>query len=45
LLREGGERAFQHPLVGLRRYRQTTLIPSSHPECKLVCLTPMAGEV
>lgn len=42
LPREGGERAFQHPLVGVRRYRQTTLIPASHPECKLVCLTPMA---
>ena len=38
LAREGGERRFLAPP---RRYRQTTLILASHPEAKLVCLTPI----
>ena len=41
LAREGGERRF---LASPRRFRQTTLILASHPEAKLVCLTPIDGE-
>jgi transcriptional regulator with XRE-family HTH domain len=40
LRREGGERAFQHPVYGRTQFRQTTLVVASHPECKLVCLVP-----
>lgn len=36
LHREGGEREFNH-----QRFLQTTLLVASHPECKLVCLTPI----
>jgi transcriptional regulator with XRE-family HTH domain len=36
--REGGEKLFNHPG---RRYYQSTLILSSHPDFKLVCLTPL----
>jgi len=36
--REGGERRFNDPA---RRYYQSTLVLSSHPEIKLVSLTPM----
>jgi len=39
--REGGERRFNHPLDGVRRYRQTTLLAVSQPDCKLVCLSPI----
>ena len=38
--REGGERRFNAPP---RRFHQSTLVPSSHPDLKLVCLTPLAG--
>ncbi len=41
LHREGGERRFNHPLDGVRRYHQTTLLAVSHPDCKLVCLSPI----
>jgi transcriptional regulator with XRE-family HTH domain len=41
LNREGGERYFNHPLKGELIYLQTTLIVSSQPDCKLVCLTPL----
>jgi transcriptional regulator with XRE-family HTH domain len=40
LEREGGERRFNNPA---RRFYQTTLIPSSHPDAKLVSLTPLEG--
>ncbi len=40
LAREGGERRFQHPQ---RRFYQSTLIVSSHPDVKLVSLTPLDG--
>ena len=36
--REGGERRFKNPK---RSFYQSTLIVSSHPEIKLVCLTPL----
>lgn len=36
--REGGERRFANPA---RRYFQNTLILASHPDVKLVCLTPI----
>ncbi len=38
--REGGERAFQHPVDGRLRFLQTTLLVASQQECKLVCLAP-----
>jgi transcriptional regulator with XRE-family HTH domain len=38
--REGGERRFRAPP---RRFRQSTLVFPSHPEAKLVCLTPIDG--
>ncbi len=38
--REGGERRFNHPA---RRFHQSTLVLSSHPEFKLVSLTPFDG--
>jgi len=38
LAREGGERRFRAPE---RRFRQSTLVLASHPEAKLVCLTPV----
>jgi len=40
LAREGGERRFLAPA---RRFRQSTLVFASHPETKLVCLTPIDG--
>jgi transcriptional regulator with XRE-family HTH domain len=43
LHREGGDRDFDHPKLGRHRYRQTTLAPTSHPDCKLVCLAPVQG--
>jgi transcriptional regulator with XRE-family HTH domain len=43
LLREGGERRFQHPLDGVLCLVQTTLLVASQQECKLVCLAPAAG--
>ena len=36
--REGGERRFANPA---RRFYQSTLILASHPDVKLVCLTPL----
>lgn len=42
--REGGERAFQHPQRGLLRYRQTTLLPATRLQNKLVVLVPMTPE-
>jgi len=40
LSREGGERRFERPR---RRYHQSTLVFSSHPDVKLVTLTPLGG--
>ena len=37
LRREGGERQFLAPV---RRFHQSTLVLASHPDVKLVCLTP-----
>jgi hypothetical protein len=36
--REGGERRFLAPM---RRFCQSTLVFASHPDVKLVCLTPI----
>jgi transcriptional regulator with XRE-family HTH domain len=36
--REGGERAFNHPLDGPLRYTQTTFLLAPHPDVKLVVL-------
>jgi transcriptional regulator with XRE-family HTH domain len=41
LHREGGERRFNHPLDGVQRFQQTTLLVASQLECKLVCLAPI----
>jgi transcriptional regulator with XRE-family HTH domain len=38
--REGGERSFNHPRTGLRRYEQATFSPSGRPDDKLVILLP-----
>ena len=40
LHREGGERQFQHPVLGTVFYTQTTLLVALQPDCKLVCLVP-----
>jgi len=40
LEREGGEREFRNPR---RRFHQTTLTFTSHPDMKLVTLTPLPG--
>jgi hypothetical protein len=41
LNREGGERCFKHPSLGVRRFLQTTLTVTLQPDYKLVCLAPM----
>jgi hypothetical protein len=41
--REGGERTFNHPADGLRRFEQTTFLLAPHPEVKLVVLVEKAG--
>ena len=38
--REGGERQFNHPVRGERKFLQTTLLVALQLEIKLVCLTP-----
>ena len=38
LAREGGERVFNHPLDGMVRYQQVTLVPARHPDHKVVML-------
>lgn len=38
--REGGERLFQHPQLGLLRYRQMTLSVETRPDLRLVLLLP-----
>jgi transcriptional regulator with XRE-family HTH domain len=40
LQREGGERRFNHPLDGPRRFTQSTLVLASDPRIKLVSLAP-----
>jgi transcriptional regulator with XRE-family HTH domain len=45
LNREGGKRCFNHPLQRELIYLQTTLIVALQPDCKLVCLTPLKGEI
>jgi hypothetical protein len=40
LAREGGERVFNHPLDGMVRYQQPTLVPTRHPGHKVVMLLP-----
>jgi transcriptional regulator with XRE-family HTH domain len=40
LAREGGERMFNHPLDGMLRYEQMTLIPASYSDHKVVMLLP-----
>ncbi|MDR3475964.1 MAG: helix-turn-helix transcriptional regulator [Devosia sp.] len=41
--REGGERTFNHPVDGFRRYEQTTFLLARHPEVKLVVLVEIAS--
>lgn len=41
--REGGERGFCRQGKVLS-FIQTTLVPSAAPDCKLVCLSPVAGQ-
>jgi transcriptional regulator with XRE-family HTH domain len=43
LAREGGERVFNHPLDGMVRYEQVTLLPASHRGHKMVILLPKFG--
>jgi len=40
LAREGGRRSFAHPQDGLVAFEQITLVPSAHPNHKLVILLP-----
>jgi hypothetical protein len=40
LSREGGQRVFNHPLDGMVRYQQVTLIPAQHTDHKIVMLLP-----
>jgi transcriptional regulator with XRE-family HTH domain len=42
--REGGTRAFDHPVRGTLHFDQLTLIPAGHPGMKLVLLFPMEGD-
>lgn len=42
LAREGGERRFTHPSLGVLRYTQHNFIPAAHPGWRLVILTPVA---
>lgn len=40
LAREGGRRRFNHPQDGAVGYEQVTLVPTAHPDHKLVMLLP-----
>ncbi|MDA9441046.1 XRE family transcriptional regulator [Bradyrhizobium sp. CCBAU 51745] len=40
LTREGGERAFNHPTMGLRRYQQVSLSLAGWPDYRLTMLLP-----
>lgn len=40
LHREGGERQFNHPVLGQLKFKQTTLLVALQQEIKLVCLAP-----
>ena len=42
--REGGTRHFNHPLQGAQDWLQTTLLVAAHPDCKLVCLSPISAD-
>ena len=42
--REGGLRSFLVPGQGLQHYEQTTLVPASSKDFKLVCLAPVARQ-
>jgi transcriptional regulator with XRE-family HTH domain len=42
-LREGGARRFRHPEDGLLAYEQVTLLPTAHPDPKIVMLLPTAA--
>jgi transcriptional regulator with XRE-family HTH domain len=41
--REGGERSFAHPLLGFRRYQQTSFEVAGRPDLKLAILVPLDG--
>ena len=41
--RDGGLRRFHHPEAGPLAFRQVTLVPSTHPDHKLVMLLPAAA--
>lgn len=40
LAREGGERAFQHPVMGLMQYQQVSLTLAGWPDYRLIMLLP-----
>lgn len=40
LHREGGERQFNHPVLGELKFKQTTLLVALQQDIKLVCLAP-----
>ncbi len=41
LAREGGERAFKHPVTGLQRYQQTSFSFAGWPDFRMTLLTPI----
>ena len=41
LAREGGERSFDHPRLGVLRYEQMTFEVASRPDLKLIVLSPL----
>jgi hypothetical protein len=44
LSREGGQRVFNHPLDGMVRYQQVTLVPAQHTDHKIVMLLPKGAD-
>ncbi len=41
--RDGGARRFRHPQDGILAYHQVTLVPSAHPDHKVVMLLPSSA--
>ena len=41
--RDGGARRFRHPEDGILAYEQVTLVPSAHPDHKIVMLLPSSA--
>lgn len=42
LAREGGERGFRHPRLGILRYEQMTFEVANRPDLKLIVLSPLS---